>query len=109
MVRMRSTVVARISAPIRSVTPPRCAHSEPAGAGTVRRVSWVLWLSVPVVATVLAALWSWLRSRPAPTPNTVESMQAHSEYLDALVQTARSKDRGPVAPVPAEAPSQPGD
>ncbi|HEV7206522.1 MAG TPA: hypothetical protein VGN18_18090 [Jatrophihabitans sp.] len=72
-------------------------------------MSWVLWLSVPVVATVLAALWSWVRSRPAPTPNTAESMQAHSEYLDALVQTARSKDRGHVSPAGADGTITPGD
>lgn len=68
-----------------------------------------MWLSVPVVATVLAALWSWVRSRPAPTPNTAESMQAHSEYLDALVQTARSKDRGPASSAGVETPAAPGD
>lgn len=72
-------------------------------------MSWVLWLSVPVVATVLAALWSWARSRPEPIPNTAQSMQAHSEYLDALVQTARSKDRGPAAPDGPGAASAPGD
>jgi hypothetical protein len=57
-------------------------------------VAWAVWLSIPVVVTLLAAMWSWLRSRPAPSPTTNQSMQAHSEYLDALVQTARSKDRG---------------
>ncbi|HEV7204109.1 MAG TPA: hypothetical protein VGN18_05825 [Jatrophihabitans sp.] len=72
-------------------------------------MSWVLWLSVPVGATVLAALWSWVRSRPAPTPNTAESMQAHSEYLDALVQTARSKDRGAASAPAPDQPVPPGD
>lgn len=60
-------------------------------------MSWALWLLVPVAATALAAAWSWLRARPTPEPSTVEAMQAHSEYLDALAQTARSKDRGPHA------------
>jgi hypothetical protein len=72
-------------------------------------VSWVLWLSVPVVATVLAALWSWVRSRPTPTPTMAESMQAHSEYLDALVQTARSKDRGAASAPTLDEPVSPGD
>lgn len=59
-------------------------------------MSWAAWLAGPVVVTVLVACWTWLRSRPARTPSTSEAMQAHSEYLDALAQTARSKDRGPV-------------
>jgi hypothetical protein len=57
-------------------------------------MAWAVWLAVPVVATVLAAVWAWLRGRPARKLNTSEAVQAHSEYLDALVQTARSKDRG---------------
>jgi hypothetical protein len=51
-------------------------------------------LAVPVAATLLAATWTWLRSRPAPPLTTTQSMQEHSAYLDALVETARSKDRG---------------
>jgi hypothetical protein len=53
-----------------------------------------LWLLAPVVATVLAAIGSWWRSRPKRALDTDEAMRAHSAYLDALVQTARSKDRG---------------
>jgi hypothetical protein len=52
--------------------------------------SWALWLAVPVMATVLAAVWSWLRSRPSSALNTDDSMQAHSDYLDALARTPRS-------------------
>ncbi|MEO9139467.1 MAG: hypothetical protein ABI345_10420 [Jatrophihabitans sp.] len=63
-------------------------------------MSWVLWLAPPVVATVLAACWSWLRSRPKPIPSTPQSVQAHSDYLDALAQTARSKDCGLMAAPP---------
>lgn len=57
-------------------------------------MGWALWLSIPVAATVLAATGSWLRSRPKRSPSTDEAMRAHDEFLDALVQTARSKDRG---------------
>jgi hypothetical protein len=57
-------------------------------------VTWAFWLAVPVVATLLAAAWTWLRSRPEPPLSTAEAMRAHSAYLDALVETARSKDRG---------------
>jgi hypothetical protein len=57
-------------------------------------VTWALWLAVPVVATLLAAAWTWLRARPAPPLTTTQAMEAHSAYLDALVETARSKDRG---------------
>jgi hypothetical protein len=60
-------------------------------------MGWAVWLSAPVAVTVLAALGSWLRSRPARRLDTQQSMQAHDDFLDALVQTARSKDDGPLA------------
>jgi hypothetical protein len=60
-------------------------------------VSWVVWLLIPVALTVLAALVSWVRARPERAPGTGESMRAHGDYLDALSQTARSKDRGPTS------------
>jgi hypothetical protein len=60
-------------------------------------MAWAVWLLIPVAVTLLAALGSWLRSRPARPLNTAQAMQAHDDYLDALVQTARSKDRGPLA------------
>jgi hypothetical protein len=72
----------------------RCAEGERRCGGTVRIVAWVLWLSGPVVATVIAALWSWLRARPEPLPDTDEAMRAHAEYLEALTHSARAKDRG---------------
>jgi hypothetical protein len=61
-------------------------------------VSWALWLLVPVVLTVLAALGSWLRHRPARPPDTARAMREHGEFLDALVQSARAKDRQSQAP-----------
>ena len=54
-----------------------------------------MWLLIPLALTLIAALVSWLRARPRRLPGTDESMRAHGDYLDALVQTARSKDRGP--------------
>jgi cytochrome c-type biogenesis protein CcmH/NrfF len=60
----------------------------------VRQVNWAIWLLVPVTVTVLAAIVTWWRSRPERTPTTQEAMQDHTEFLDALVQVARSKDRG---------------
>jgi hypothetical protein len=57
-------------------------------------MGWVVWLSIPVAATALAAVGSWVRARPKRAPSTDEAMRAHDEFLDALVQTARSKDRG---------------
>lgn len=56
-------------------------------------MGWAVWLAVPVVVTVLAAVWAWVRSRPAPTPGTDRSMRQHADYLDALAQTARGKER----------------
>ncbi len=61
-------------------------------------MAWAVWLLIPVAVTVLAAIASWLRARPARTLNTEQAMQAHGEFLDALVQTARAKDSGPLAP-----------
>jgi hypothetical protein len=55
-------------------------------------VSWAIWLLVPVAVTVLAALASWLRHRPARPLDMRRAMRAHDEFLDALAQTPRSKD-----------------
>jgi cytochrome c-type biogenesis protein CcmH/NrfF len=60
-------------------------------------VSWVLWLAVPVVVTLVAAAITWLRGRPARELTTRQAMRAHDDYLDALTQSPRSKDRGPFA------------
>lgn len=57
-------------------------------------MGWAVWLSIPVAATVLAAVGSWLRSRPKRAPTTDEAMRAHGDYLAALAQTARAEDRG---------------
>ena len=81
-----------------SAATPRCAHGERRGAGSVPSVTWALWLAIPVAVTVLAAIASWLRARPARALKTDEAMRAHGDFLDALVQTARSKDRGPLTP-----------
>jgi hypothetical protein len=62
-------------------------------------MTWALWLAVPVGATTLAALWSWLRGwwvRRAERPlDTEAAMRAHGQYLDALVIPARSAARPP--------------
>jgi hypothetical protein len=63
-----------------------------------RTVTWAVWLLIPVAVTALAAVGSWLRHRPARPPDTSRAMREHGEFLDALVQTARSKDRGADAP-----------
>jgi hypothetical protein len=60
-------------------------------------MGWVVWLAIPVVVTAVVAVLSWARSRPARRLGTDDAMRAHAGYLDALVQTARSKDRGPLA------------
>jgi hypothetical protein len=57
-------------------------------------VAWVWWLAPPVVATIVASIGSWLRSRPAPVPDTAEAMQAHRDYLAALANGARWSDTG---------------
>jgi hypothetical protein len=61
-------------------------------------VGWIVWLLIPVVVTVVVAGLSWFRSRPVRRLDTRGAMRAHADYLDALVETARSKDRGPFSP-----------
>jgi hypothetical protein len=56
-------------------------------------MSWALWLAPPVVATVLVAMWSWWRGRPARVPESDEAIRAHQAYLDALVVPARGTGR----------------
>ena len=60
-------------------------------------MGWAVWLLVPAGLTVLAAIGSWLRGRPARTPDTAQAMREHDEFLDALVRPARSRDRSPHA------------
>ncbi|HVU91233.1 MAG TPA: hypothetical protein VHC23_03300 [Jatrophihabitans sp.] len=60
-------------------------------------MSWAVWLLIPVVLTSLAAIGSWLRHRPPRPPDTERAMREHSEFLDALVQTARAKDDRPAS------------
>lgn len=59
-------------------------------------MAWAFWLAVPVVLTAVVAVLSWVRSRPVRTLDTAGAMREHAGYLDALVQTARAKDDGPV-------------
>ena len=61
-------------------------------------MSWAVWLLAPVVLTALAALVSWWRHRPARPPSTARAMREHEQFLDALVQSARSKDRNHTRP-----------
>jgi cytochrome c-type biogenesis protein CcmH/NrfF len=56
-------------------------------------MSWALWLLAPVAVTVLAAVASWVRSRPARPPNTEQAMRAHDEFLAALGRSTRPQDR----------------
>lgn len=56
-------------------------------------MAWAFWLAVPVVATLLAALLTWLPGRrsaaaAARRPDTVEAMRVHRDYLDALAVPA---------------------
>ena len=60
-------------------------------------MAWAIWLAVPVGATALVAVWSWVRgwwARRAVRPLTTEqAMQLHADYLDALTIPARSSTR----------------
>lgn len=52
-------------------------------------MSWAVWLLIPVAVTVLAALASWLRARPARKLTTRQAIQAHDEFLAALAQATK--------------------
>jgi hypothetical protein len=50
-------------------------------------VSWLLWLSAPVVAGAGTAVWAWWsgwRERPHRAPSTARAVRAHDRYLEAL-------------------------
>ncbi len=58
-------------------------------------MAWALWLAVPVVLTLLAALVTWLRARPPREPKGIsETVRAHQEFLEALGQAPRRADAG---------------
>jgi hypothetical protein len=78
---------------------PTANAVPPLPSGCEAIMTWALWLAVPVGATTLAALWSWVRGwrvRRAERPlDTEAAVRAHSEYLDALVIPAHSAARPP--------------
>lgn len=55
-------------------------------------MTWAVWLLIPAGLTVLAAIGSWLRGRPARTPDTEQAMRAHDEFLEALARGRPSAD-----------------
>ncbi len=79
--------------PIARVAPTANAAHRVASAA----VTWALWLALPLAVTLLVAALSWLRGRPPRELTTRQAMRAHGDYLDALAQSPRSKDRGPFA------------
>ena len=56
-------------------------------------MAWALWLLPTLAVPTLAALWTFWRGRPAKLPTADDAMQAHREYLDALVVPARGTHR----------------
>jgi len=54
----------------------------------VAHYAWALWLSVPVIATVLAAIWTWWRAREPRLASTRTGIAEHQAYLDALTLPA---------------------
>jgi hypothetical protein len=62
-------------------------------------MGWAIWLSVPVVATVVASLatwWSAHRERRRRRRRSVDGARRdHQRYLDALTVPARGSARVP--------------
>jgi hypothetical protein len=56
-------------------------------------MAWALWLAAPIAVTLLVAGWAGFRARAPRAPTTAEAMQAHRDYLDALVVPARGTAR----------------
>jgi hypothetical protein len=54
----------------------------------VAQYAWALWLAGPVVATALAAVWTWWRGRPAKVPKPKRAMAEHQAFLEALREPA---------------------
>jgi uncharacterized iron-regulated membrane protein len=72
----------------------------------VAQYAWALWLAGPVVATALAAVWTWWRGRPAKAPKPKRAMAEHQAYLEALRQPAVDRDADALAqPPPRRSPS----
>jgi type VI protein secretion system component VasK len=64
--------------------------------GWMHHYAWAVWLAVPAVLTLLAALVAWWmswRARPARQPTTDEAMKIHAEYLAALTHSPRGSIR----------------
>jgi hypothetical protein len=57
--------------------------------GWVARYGWALWLCVPLLATVLAAVWTWWRGRAPRLASTRTGIASHQAYLDALTRPAK--------------------
>ena len=47
-------------------------------------MSWLLWLSGPVIAGGATAVWAWWVERPERRPGTRGAVRAHGRYLTAL-------------------------
>lgn len=59
-------------------------------------MAWLFWLAVPVVLTLITAVFTWWRGRPPRGPRGVgESVRAHQQFLDALGQAPRQGDQQP--------------
>ncbi|MGI8761223.1 MAG: hypothetical protein ACR2LF_08010 [Jatrophihabitantaceae bacterium] len=54
-------------------------------------MAWALWLSAPILATAISAMWAWWRARPRRRLDTPDAMQAHRDYLDALALGVRGR------------------
>ncbi len=56
---------------------------------------WALWLIVPLVVPVLAALIMWWRGRPRRPVTTTESIAGHRAYLQALEAVTQGSAAAP--------------
>jgi hypothetical protein len=51
-------------------------------------VAWFYWLSAPVLAASVTALWAWWVERPRRRPDTAAAIRDHGRYLETLAPPA---------------------
>jgi hypothetical protein len=63
-------------------------------------MSWLWWLLAPLLATIAAAVVTWIAGRPRRAPTSEEAVSTHRRFLEDLADAttpahrARSADTG---------------
>ena len=52
--------------------------------GTLTVMSWIVWLSIPPLATALAVMWTVWSNRPRRPAEPVDSVAAYEQFRTAI-------------------------